>query len=714
MGTEASANTDTEDVRISKVFIPAVQFLNGLSFLQKFMVVGLIFIIPIVVSAYLFISDVSDDIHFTVKEAEGILPIKLLMELQMELEEHRSQSIRYLNGATSMKAKMDEQKAAVEEKMSALKAWNDAYGATYDTKDKWKTLQEDWYYTKLQIYTAGYEQGIDTHKKLIRDIEDYWNTISETSQLNLDAHPEVHLLLDTATQLFNQTERTNLLSTIGQSVVVSRQMSEANRELLTKEASFKRLQAIKTNLRKMENKDTVKALEALHGDFQQSNNTLVDNIQLQLLSKDKEHVFDMGKDLAALGERAYQTDTELYKAVLIQLERSVQAKLVTYQWQKNSLLAVAIGFIAINVYLFVSLYLSIRRTVRFMAIGSMKLASGDFTVRVPLETKDELRTICAAFNGTAKSLTTIIESNLKAAEEMSVLAHQLAAGSSDSSESSKDVSAAFNLIAEGARMQLDFAKQSAVQMADMATGIQHMADSTAVASDEAVKTTNEAETGYQSISDAVQQMNQIKQSISQLGFMIKGLEEGSADIGKSVDDIRDIAAQTNLLALNAAIEAARAGEHGRGFAVVAAQVRKLSEQSAAAALTITKVVQVIRQAAASSAMQMKEGAVEVEKGILLVHQTGNQFQSVLQSIGHLSGLIQSISATCEQFSAGTDEVAHDLQEMLSIAQSTAASAEQVSEASLRQVASAKENMGSAQYLDEQSKQLKQSMATFIV
>jgi methyl-accepting chemotaxis protein len=130
---------------------------------------------------------------------------------------------------------------------------------------------------------------------------------------------------------------------------------------------------------------------------------------------------------------------------------------------------------------------------------------------------------------------------------------------------------------------------------------------------------------------------------SQATHVIHGLDEASAEIGKVVALIEEIAGQTNLLALNATIEAARAGEAGRGFAVVASEVKALAGQTSKATEEISRRITVIQQATREA-----------------VSATG----SVGGSIERISQISAAIAATLDQQNAAVGEISRAIAETL--------------------------------------------------
>jgi methyl-accepting chemotaxis protein len=153
--------------------------------------------------------------------------------------------------------------------------------------------------------------------------------------------------------------------------------------------------------------------------------------------------------------------------------------------------------------------------------------------------------------------------------------------------------------------------------------------------------------------------------------------DATKHIAEKITIINDIAFQTNILALNAAVEAARAGEQGRGFAVVASEVRKLSENSKAAAEQIVKLTQ--------AALKMTETA-------------GQVMANTIPKMDNSAKLIQEISAATYEQSVGVEQINVAMQQLNNITQMNATSSEELAT--------------SAEELAGQALQLKDSMSFF--
>ncbi len=182
-------------------------------------------------------------------------------------------------------------------------------------------------------------------------------------------------------------------------------------------------------------------------------------------------------------------------------------------------------------------------------------------------------------------LSTTAEQAGQAVQGIAATSQEVARAAEDQTNKSTEVtngmgqlSRAIEQVAQGSQQQASAVEQATTVIGQVSNATQDVARNAQSAAEGSRQASEAATAGNDMVIKTLSGMEKIKGAVDTASERIAGLGEQSAEIGKIVTVIDDIAAQTNLLALNAAIEGARAGEQGRGFAVVADEVRKLAER----------------------------------------------------------------------------------------------------------------------------------------
>lgn len=222
----------------------------------------------------------------------------------------------------------------------------------------------------------------------------------------------------------------------------------------------------------------------------------------------------------------------------------------------------------------------------------------------------------------------------------------------------------------------DGTTRQAAQVSDLVDIIEVMTQSmetSAVEAEESVCLSNKA---GETVMASSEKMEELKVAIAEIS-------KCSEQISTIISTIDDIASQTNLLSLNAAIEAARAGEAGKGFAVVADQVKKLAEESAAAAGR-TNILIETTIATVEKGIAIADGTVEKMNEVVVNSQAAtekmaqiseklrndvNNMHDINASIADVSSVVDNNSATSQETAAVSEEQKAQVDTMVSIMES---------------------------------------------
>ncbi len=283
-------------------------------------------------------------------------------------------------------------------------------------------------------------------------------------------------------------------------------------------------------------------------------------------------------------------------------------------------------------------------------------ATGDLSLRISYEERNEVGEMCHAFNTFMEKFHTIVT-------RIHATSRQLAAAAGA-------LNGAYGTMVANANDVAAQAAAVAVASEEMTATSHNVSSSCSCAAQSSEQASGSAQTGAGVVRETVSVMNLIAERVRNSALSVDALVAKSDQIGAIVSTIEDIADQTNLLALNAAIEAARAGEQGRGFAVVADEVRALAERTTRATREIGDMIGAIQKETKGAVQSMEEGVNEVERGTQEAAKSGEALQDILNQIQDVSLQVTQIATAAEQQSATSNDISGNIHTITGMMQVT--------------------------------------------
>jgi methyl-accepting chemotaxis protein len=350
---------------------------------------------------------------------------------------------------------------------------------------------------------------------------------------------------------------------------------------------------------------------------------------------------------------------------------------------KQSVFALFVQILVLDLILVVCMSVVVKKVVtgpfnKIVAwVRDIAEGEGDLTMRLKVQSNDEIGSLAGLFNRFIENLQQIIQNISRNAQQLNTASADLSSLSCQMLESSEQVSKRANAVAT-ASDEMSGGMNSVAAASEQASNNLNIVAS---ATEEMTATVSEiaknSEKARLTTDDAVNRANSAHEQVDRLGA-------SANQIGSVTEVITEISEQVNLLALNATIEAARAGEAGKGFAVVANEIKELAKQTAVATQKIRSHIDEVQTATSETVVEIKaitEVIDNVSKMVLTiagaVEEQSASAQEIAGNLAQASQGIQHVNTSVNRSSAKAGEIALDIAEVNQSTQEVSSGSSQV-------------------------------------
>lgn len=698
--------------------------LARLSIPQKFILMGVIFLVPLTVVTYRLVSGMRAlGTEVTRRELAGLKYQEPLVRLLKNLQTHRGLGTALLHGEGEFVTERAKVAAKLKEDVEHVDRVDQEVGQQLGVRNEWSQLK-----TELESFLNHwqdfgrdlFEKQTQLHGRLISLLA----TVSDASHLSFDPNPASYYLSDTTravipelTEIMGQVRDLALSIAVQGGMIREEELKAFSRRYAIVyyytdrlEADLNKVYAAQPALRDV--------LEEPRRAVSQAANDFLSALDREFLNVEYAKIapsdwWDLSTKALEAAFALHAVATPALRAVLEERDRSLGRQLA----MTISLLLLA-GVLVTG--LAVLIIRDLNRPLQEAVAAAERLARGDLAVELSANgRRDEVGALANAFEHMMISLRRVAE----AADRISRgdLAVQLEPQSANDvlglalarmvrslqeeirllQEEIQELGATNENVRSALLRLMTEAQRATLAVVDATKTVESVkqavdttsrrAAEVAAAGEQAVAI---SEIGEKAVQDTIRGIENVREQMKLIVKKIAQLGEQTRAIAQITATVNDLADQSDLLSVNAGIEAVRAGVHGKGFAVVAQEVKNLSDRSKRATAQITNILADIQKAAQDVILASEQVTKAAEVGIQQTLDSGETIRTLAQSLAEATASVTSLTRTSQRQLTEMEQVTQAMQQIDEASRANLQSVEQIERAiqSLAQVSAGLEQL----------------------